>query len=256
MTTSQKGLDLLKEFEGCRLEAYQDVGGIWTIGYGNTYYEDGLHVQAGDTITLERAEQLLKIILIKFEGLVENKGMTLNQNQYDAFVSFTYNLGGNPLVDLSNEHINGTLTREKWVVYCHARVNGVMQVIPGLVTRRNKEYDLYSQSMVTPIVTAPVVVSQTPPVVPQNAPKQELPTISTNPTTPGLDDSKSPLFSFRKDNKTYSFSVSSTKVLMLIVGFSFVWLTNKGIISETNYMAIALAIISFYTGLKMGNNKP
>jgi len=66
MVISNKLKELVKEFEGCKLKAYKCPAGIWTIGYGNTQYENGKAVKEGDIITLERAEQLLEIILIKF----------------------------------------------------------------------------------------------------------------------------------------------------------------------------------------------
>jgi lysozyme len=86
---SPEGLEKLKQFEGLELTAYQDVAGIWTIGYGHTG-----GVKEGDTITLEEAELLLRKDLRRFEATV-SKVITakLSQNQYDALVSFTYNVG-------------------------------------------------------------------------------------------------------------------------------------------------------------------
>ena len=94
MQTSDKGIALLKEFEGCKLTAYQDSVGVWTIGYGWTQPVDGKPIRAGMTIKQETAERLLKTGLVSYESDVSRLvkvGMT--QGQFDALVSFTYNLG-------------------------------------------------------------------------------------------------------------------------------------------------------------------
>jgi lysozyme len=89
MHTSQKGLDLIKSFEGLRLSAYKCPADVWTIGYGTT-----AGVKPGQTITKERADELLRDDLKRFEGYVDRLvKVPLTQGQYDALVSFTYNLG-------------------------------------------------------------------------------------------------------------------------------------------------------------------
>ena len=89
-TTGQRGIDLIKQFEGLRLTAYQDMVGVWTIGYGHT----GRDVKAGMTITQQQAEQLLINDLAQFErGVNDLVTVQINQNQFDALVSFSYNLG-------------------------------------------------------------------------------------------------------------------------------------------------------------------
>lgn len=98
MQTSEKGIALIKEFEGCRLTAYQDSVGVWTIGYGWTQPVDGKPIRAGMTIKQETAERLLKTGLVRYESDVSRLvkvGMT--QGQFDALVSFTYNLGARSL---------------------------------------------------------------------------------------------------------------------------------------------------------------
>ncbi|MCM6993630.1 lysozyme [Enterobacter roggenkampii] len=98
MQTSDKGIALLKEFEGCKLTAYQDSVGVWTIGYGWTQPVDGKPIRAGMTIKQETAERLLKTGLVRYESDVSRLvkvGMT--QGQFDALVSFTYNLGARSL---------------------------------------------------------------------------------------------------------------------------------------------------------------
>ncbi|HBC9222184.1 TPA: lysozyme [Enterobacter cloacae] len=98
MQTSEKGIALIKEFEGCKLTAYQDSVGVWTIGYGWTQPVDGKPIRAGMTIKQETAERLLKTGLVRYESDVSRLvkvGMT--QGQFDALVSFTYNLGARSL---------------------------------------------------------------------------------------------------------------------------------------------------------------
>lgn len=98
MRASENGINLIKQFEGCRLTAYQDSVGVWTIGYGWTQPVDGKPVGKGMTITQQKADDLLKQGVVQYEagvhGLVT---VQLNQNQYDALVDFTYNLGVNAL---------------------------------------------------------------------------------------------------------------------------------------------------------------
>ncbi|EMW3253478.1 lysozyme [Enterobacter hormaechei] len=98
MQTSEKGIALIKEFEGCKLTAYQDSVGVWTIGYGWTQPVDGKPIRAGMTIKQETAERLLKTGLVGYESDVSRLvKVSLNQGQFDALVSFTYNLGSRSL---------------------------------------------------------------------------------------------------------------------------------------------------------------
>jgi lysozyme len=73
MTTSQRGKALIKQFEGLKLNAYLCSANVPTIGYGNTYYPNGVKVKLGDKISQEQAEELLKDILKKFEAIVNRK---------------------------------------------------------------------------------------------------------------------------------------------------------------------------------------
>ncbi|HGD3421913.1 TPA: lysozyme [Enterobacter hormaechei] len=98
MQTSEKGIALIKEFEGCKLTAYQDSVGVWTIGYGWTQPVDGKPIRAGMTIKKETAERLLKTGLVSYESDVSRLvKVGLTQGQFDALVSFTYNLGARSL---------------------------------------------------------------------------------------------------------------------------------------------------------------
>lgn len=98
MQTSDKGIALIKEFEGCKLTAYQDSVGVWTIGYGWTQPVDGKTIRAGMTIKQETAERLLKTGLVSYESDVSRLvKVGLTQGQFDALVAFTYNLGARSL---------------------------------------------------------------------------------------------------------------------------------------------------------------
>lgn len=98
MQTSEKGIALIKEFEGCKLTAYRDSVGVWTIGYGWTQPVDGKPIRAGMTIKQETAERLLKTGLVSYESDVSRLvKVGLTQGQFYALVSFTYNLGARSL---------------------------------------------------------------------------------------------------------------------------------------------------------------
>lgn len=98
MQTSDKGIALIKQFEGCKLTAYQDSVGVWTIGYGWTQPVDGKSIRAGMTIKQKTAERLLKTGLVSYESDVSRLvKVDLTQGQFDALVSFTYNLGARSL---------------------------------------------------------------------------------------------------------------------------------------------------------------
>ena len=93
MKTSQYGIDLIKHFEGCELKAYKCPAGVWTIGYGHTK-----GVEPEDEWSEDHANHMLEVELEEYEGYV-SKYVTapLGQNQFDALVSWTYNLGGGNL---------------------------------------------------------------------------------------------------------------------------------------------------------------
>ena len=88
MTTSQKGIDLIKEFEGCVLKAYKCPAGVWTIGYGTTQ-----GVKPNMVITQAQAETFLKRDIKPVESVLNGMGINYTQWQFDALVAFVYNLG-------------------------------------------------------------------------------------------------------------------------------------------------------------------
>jgi len=92
MKLNKEGADLIKYFEGCKLKAYQCSAKKWTIGYGNTFFEDGTPVVAGNAISQQKAEDLFEIIANDFSAKVA-KLVTSNvtPNQFGALTSFAYN---------------------------------------------------------------------------------------------------------------------------------------------------------------------
>lgn len=144
MRTSPAGIELIKDFEGLRLEAYPDPGtggDPWTIGHGHT----GPEVQPGLVISIEQAGSYLKEDLKKFEEAVEKLiTIEINQHEFDALVSFTYNCGWFALEDSTlRKRLNAG--EEKCPVFKEELpkwVNGGNGPMPGLVRRRDAEVEL------------------------------------------------------------------------------------------------------------------
>lgn len=141
--TSKNGLELIKKYEGLRLDAYKDPAGILTIGYGHTKT-----VKPGMTINKEMAELLLKMDVMDAENAVrELVDVELNQNQFDALVSFTFNIGRrnlerSTLLKLLNA---GKILEagEEFMKWTKARQPGGFKELPGLVKRRAEEKTLF-----------------------------------------------------------------------------------------------------------------
>ncbi len=94
MQISKSGIELIKRFEGLRLKAYQDAVGVWTIGYGWTQPVDGKKVGPGMQIDQATADRLLKCGVVQYEqGVNQLVKVRITQGQFDALVSFAYNLG-------------------------------------------------------------------------------------------------------------------------------------------------------------------
>ena len=143
---TQRALDLIKTFEGFRTNAYKDSAGIPTIGYGTIKYPNGEPVKMGDSIDEGFAEELLRQHAEGDAQFVENHTayLNLNQNQKDALVSFTYNLGRGGLKQLT---ANGTRTVEEIAAKIPAYNKAGGKVIQGLVNRRRQEAALFSQGI-------------------------------------------------------------------------------------------------------------
>lgn len=101
MQTSEKGIKNIKDFEGCSLTAYPDPGtggAPWTIGYGWTHPVDGKPVKPGMKIGMKTADRLLRTGLVSFENdVLKVVKVKLTQGQFDALVSFAYNVGSRAL---------------------------------------------------------------------------------------------------------------------------------------------------------------
>lgn len=101
MQTSEKGIKNIKDFEGCSLTAYPDPGtggAPWTIGYGWTHPVEGKPIKPGMTIKQETADRLLKTGLVSYENdVLKMAKVKLTQGQFDALVSFAYNVGSRAL---------------------------------------------------------------------------------------------------------------------------------------------------------------
>ena len=145
MELSQKGKDLIMKFEGLKLTAYQDSVGIWTIGYGNTYYENNVAVKKGDVITHNRAIELFNLIVKKFEvGVDELVASNVNQNQFDAMVSLAYNIGINNFKNSSLLKMVNNGPSNSSIYLQFLRWNKAKgKVIEGLTRRRIAESNLY-----------------------------------------------------------------------------------------------------------------
>lgn len=99
MKLNNQGIALIKNFEGLRLNAYRDIAGVWTIGYGSTRYHDGKVIKPGDKLTGEaEASALLANSLSQYIDAVNRLvKVALNQDQFNALVSFAYNVGADAL---------------------------------------------------------------------------------------------------------------------------------------------------------------
>lgn len=139
MKISDKGINLIKRFEGLELTAYKCPADIWTIGYGHTK-----DVKQGQTITEQQAVEFLKQDLQVFEKAVNAQNLNLTQNQFDALVSFTYNVGaGNlqksTLLKKAKLNVNDPSIAQEFAKWN----KGGGRILPGLVKRRESESKLY-----------------------------------------------------------------------------------------------------------------
>lgn len=139
MKTNQAGLDLIKHFEGCRLSAYQDSVGVWTIGYGHTRT-----AHPGMIITEAQAEELLRKDLGGAEhDVAAVVKVDLDENEFSALVSFVFNLGVTNLAKSTllkklnaSDRIGASAEFGKW-----NKAGG--KVLPGLTKRREAERKLF-----------------------------------------------------------------------------------------------------------------
>jgi lysozyme len=139
MKISQEGIALIKKFEGCELEAYKCAAGVWTIGYGSTK-----GVKEGNTISQEDADNLLLEEMHEYEGYINDMvTVDLKQNEFDALVSWVFNLGPS---NLSSSTLLSRLNNKVWddvpnQIKRWNKAGG--QVKQGLVRRREAEALLF-----------------------------------------------------------------------------------------------------------------
>lgn len=139
MRTGETGINLIKKFESLRLEAYRCPGGVWTIGYGHTK-----GVKKGMVITEKEADVLLKQDLEATEEIINRECPGINQNQFDALMSFVFNVGeGNfkkstllKCIKTNPENVNIRYEFSRW-----NKSKGM--ILSGLIRRRGAEADLY-----------------------------------------------------------------------------------------------------------------
>ncbi len=144
MHISPSGIDLICNFEGKRLTAYDDGVGVWTIGFGTTVYPNGIKVKKGDTCTEAQAKAYMAHDLKKFASAVNNAvTVPLNQNQFDALVSLAYNIGTGAFSKSTlvkklnaNDYRSAADQFDVWV-------NAGDKRMQGLVNRRAKEKALF-----------------------------------------------------------------------------------------------------------------
>lgn len=146
MKTSQKGIDLIKSFEGLRLTAYKDPVGILTIGYGHTK-----GVTESMKITGDQADAYLLEDLKMAEAAVSKKPYEWNQNEFDALVSFTFNCGSGNLTKLVK---SGKRTREEIsaALLLYNKAGG--KELAGLTRRRKAEKELFDTPICTEVYPA------------------------------------------------------------------------------------------------------
>lgn len=180
MHVSEAGLALIAEFEGFRAKAYKCPAGIWTIGFGHTSAAGSPKVVPGMVISKAEGLTILKRDVVKFEqAVLRCIKKPMNQNEFDALVSFCYNVGeGNFSASSVCRHFNNG-KKDLAAASLSLWVKGGGKVLPGLVARRKKEMALFNKKVEAPTdIVAPVlgkkevvaIVEPTPVVAPTPVP--------------------------------------------------------------------------------------
>ena len=136
-------VDLIKEAEGFREEAYKCPAGKWTVGYGSTRYQDGTPVKEGDTITREKAEELLNWYC---NTQIKYPRKDLTDNQKSAICSLIYNIGQSAF---DKSKCKKAIVAGDWEE-AHRQWDWIMangKILPGLVIRRQKEKELFFRGL-------------------------------------------------------------------------------------------------------------
>lgn len=145
MTINQKGIDLIKHFEGFYEKSYLCPAKVWTIGYGTTKWYSNDPVKSGQTVTKSEAENLLKHDLTQFEkGVISLVKAKINENQFSALVSFAYNVGLGALAKSTLLKMLNAGAEPEAVAPQFLRWNKAGgQVLAGLTRRREAEANLF-----------------------------------------------------------------------------------------------------------------
>ena len=146
MVASQNCINLIKMFEGYKPKAYLCPAGVPTIGYGSTMYQTGLKIKLSDTINEQQANELLMWELKNKAYALH--GLKINQNQFDALLSFCFNLGIGAFAKstLKKKIIanpNDATIKQEFLKWNKARVGGQLMELKGLTRRRIAEAELY-----------------------------------------------------------------------------------------------------------------
>lgn len=161
MEVSTEGRELVKQFEGLSLTAYRCPAGVWSIGFGRTQ-----GVRPGDTITAAQADAYLAADLVAFGQNVERMigGAATSQHEFDALVSLAYNIGLGAIekstvmrLHKAGDKIGAARAFEMW---CKATVNGQLQTLPGLLSRRQREAAYYLTADVPAVKAMPQAVEE------------------------------------------------------------------------------------------------
>lgn len=152
------GIKMLQDYEKCHkknpttglIHPYLDDVGVWTIGWGTTYFPDGTRVSASTSpITRAQADELFRTMLHKFEDSVNFVVTTnINENKFSACCVLAYNIGREGFASSTalkriNANMSEASIREAWGWWVDGRVDGKLVQLPGLVRRRKEELDLF-----------------------------------------------------------------------------------------------------------------
>lgn len=145
MSVNKATLNLIKQYEGCKLTAYQDIVGIWTIGYGTTAAAGlGIDPAKGMTITQDRAEDLLRQGVEKFAATVDAMiTAKVNANEFGACVSLAYNIGPNAFAKSTVLRELNAGHKDKAAAAFRMWNKAGGEVVKGLVNRREAEIKLF-----------------------------------------------------------------------------------------------------------------
>ncbi len=227
MKTSQRGIDLIRKHEGLRMRAYLCPAGVWTIGYGHTFGAGPPVVAKGMSVSVDEANAILVSDLAKFEAAVARLvKVALTQHQFDALVSFAFNVGQGALAKSTllkrlNAGRHDAVPAElmKWT-------KGGGKVLPGLVNRRRDEAALWRS--ISPIETSG---AQDGPVDPP-APPKSMAQSKTGNTAIGIGASSAVIAMTQADDgakavRSISDSIGVPVLLIIAValmaGAAFIW---------------------------------